>query len=1023
MEHVERVFEIAPSISIQNHVKNDELLPHDWESFHSFPKTKGWVLDHDYNLELSEEAKHNFKHSGNKNNGKVALLAHFLQSWLFFGLIRTVVQENGKPLLDYDELAPGDGGYLTTKPLAKAIEKWNDWETHNRNGIQLRMIRTEKVLDIARRTIRKRFSCEGELADAFASSDDKLHVSDELVLSLMTLGEALSAAKVDIMRRTNSELRGWHSDDDSGWGQPRYVLQRMRKWCPRTVHIWRSQFRSNATLLLAAYSAYQGEEIFKSHKHFERQGKNPNACDKHNCYVISSDQEGAYQTAHSFKCDGKCGDPYGPNMQLVRQHLKDGDIPLLQFKEPSGNVDLVVSALVPAKPQNYTTISHVWSDGFGNEKDNKLHRCQLEFIRRQLDNLGDWNLPFWMDSLVVPVQQDDEAKKLRKKAITQIFDVFKGSMYTLVMDAGLSSMSPRRGAKDTAAHAAMRILASSWMRRLWTLQEAFLSQKIYFAFREGEPGRGANDQIHHLQDFAKVSKNLESSTKATTAILSTLNEHMRHNVMGHEWKTRDTYLFKASDSLPDRKAAVLVANAWKAARWRVRQSPHHAISFADIFNKTTTNDFHETLALATLLDLDYSNTDIAESGLRQVNKSTEKVSKDHLEHKDHLMAEFWRLFNERWPHAIPPGIIFLPGDRIDRQGYGWAPRTWMSANSTDPPDPLSFMNSTAELDTDVDHGLNGLKVRYPGFLLHAQDRDIVLSTDKHLRKFWFPTGPSFLDWYAVEAEDTEQPFLEDIRKSTKQLAIITSRPKPANMPAEVGLLVQIREERAGVSNSSRISCPPASEIMSQHVQTVMAHGDSNVGGDNLNFRSSADEGEREFFCEIIHRVKISQEARDDFRFTNHSAVFWDAPHLSRDSTDPDAPDTHQNSDLPQIPKIMVNTELDSKICIAEELAPYQVWYVDGYFQKRGDNTEPTAGQLTESNGTIMESVGKLFAMFQKGAKTNPRMDGLRDLRFGPLQRRPTVEPTSNTPRPGPNGFSPPPRTKTTPVQAVKSWFS
>jgi hypothetical protein len=224
---------------------------------------------------------------------------------------------------------------------------------------------------------------------------------------------------------------------------------------------------------------------------------------------------------------------HGPDMLIVRRYLALGQIPLLRFKhapkpkntassEDDLNLEIFTWTENFENPTKYATISHVWSDGFGNEEENELHRCQLRFIRRLLDNLGDdgaqgWNTPFWMDTLVIPVGQGKEEEDLRKRAIKQIFQVFKESSYTIVLDAGLSQMNP--GSTDRPAVAAMRILGSSWMRRLWTLQEAFLSRKIYFAFEENYRATS------YLKEFSGLSKKLGSKNETEVTITPLLYSH------------------------------------------------------------------------------------------------------------------------------------------------------------------------------------------------------------------------------------------------------------------------------------------------------------------------------------------------------------------------------------------------------------------------------------------------------------------------------------------------------------------
>lgn len=154
------------------------------------------------------------------------------------------------------------------------------------------------------------------------------------------------------------------------------------------------------------------------------------------------------------------------------------------------------------------------------------------------------------------------------------------------------------------------------------------------------------------------------------------------------------------------------------------------------------------MALASLLDLEFKGTRIEDVGLappEKVKPGDARAMRARNKEKDELMKMFWTIFDRRWPDSIPPGIIFLPGDRVQIPGYGWSPRTWLSAHEVDFPDPLSFADSTAELDTR-DDSPRGLKVRYPGFRLYAENRHIFFSTDKQHKAFYFPVNQHLQEW-------------------------------------------------------------------------------------------------------------------------------------------------------------------------------------------------------------------------------------------------------------------------------------
>ncbi|KAI0189460.1 hypothetical protein F4808DRAFT_35233 [Astrocystis sublimbata] len=243
MDHVRKYFKVQDVLVENITTLGQYSFPTDSVTFHAFLRERGWAFDQDYKLSLCNDSQSNLLLNTEEN------LAVFLQSWLFFGLIFTIVQEDGRPILTYDKLLGDDRQYISTSELNGAIEKWQQWESQHIDGIKLRLIRVEGILDLARRVTRKNcsFNKHSQL-----SRGNPLYVHDSIALSLMVLGETLSAAKAQILRNTPSELRGWHRDDGEGWGRPRYVWVRMHEehWCPRTCFLWQSHLRSNATLLL-----------------------------------------------------------------------------------------------------------------------------------------------------------------------------------------------------------------------------------------------------------------------------------------------------------------------------------------------------------------------------------------------------------------------------------------------------------------------------------------------------------------------------------------------------------------------------------------------------------------------------------------------------------------------------------------------------------------------------------------------------------------------------------------------------
>lgn len=490
--------------------------------------------------------------------------------------------------MEVDKLQSGPG-WLNTKALNPALERWVEWEIKNPANLWARMIQAEYILEKARNVVRKNcgYDVERDRVEYHTDLGEVArHLTDEKAMALMTLGETLWQVKARILheaemasQKFNVSLEGWHGDDNDGWGPPRWVFIHMRedKWCPRAIRLLEGQLRSNATLLLQAYYAYKGAKRMID-RHTE--------CTNDKCEARTLNDRNEYSPLCVPGCPNE-HDPHGcemvgPDMDEVRRILVAesssqyvSEIPVLRFRNPdyeNQGVKLEVTALPKEGHAPFATVSHVWSDGWGNEKENTLHTCQLQFIRRQLQRLNRGeDVLFWMDTLLVPVKEDqmsDQEKAIKKKAIRQIFDVFQHSTCTIVLDDGLCERDPSR---DTQTKTAMMILASGWMRRLWTLQEAFLSSDLHFAFKERNHDLNYNQ---HLISFEKLNERLPPSQKIQNVatlkypFIGTVGGMLDRNIMGQERKEKHSP--HNNGQMHPRKAAFLVASAWVAARWRVR---------------------------------------------------------------------------------------------------------------------------------------------------------------------------------------------------------------------------------------------------------------------------------------------------------------------------------------------------------------------------------------------------------------------------------------------------------------------
>lgn len=559
MEYFETTGQSRPRLPpIPCLITADTKLPEDARSFHAYPRRAGWKLHHDYRLEI------------NSSRPTLQDLASFLQSWLFFGLVAVTLQTNGHPILQASELH--DDMYLSTGKLPSAVRTWVEWErTGSPEERQLRLASNAYILSTARQVVRRNFSLDilSRCVGYSTSKTDYHYVSDELALFLMVLGETLSAASKRLIEDTTARTQIPSVDLAAGWGPSRWVFKRMvdGQWCPNDIHRLHIQFGPNATPLLSEYMhATSVGSASPPLQHVE--------CTEYVCKVKKAKR---VHGSRSVDCLADCPRAYdggcemiGPNMGTIVNILESNTnfshspkigprIPMLQFRstipDQLESIELEVHELKTDmnefSVESFVTVSHVWNDDWNSFQDNKLSSCRLQMLRRIIRKLSpEKDMLFWMDTLIVP----QTGRLARKEAIRQICQVFRLASHTIVLEpSSLSSADVR-----SPDQAAMSTLSHAWMRRLWTLQESYLTP----ASRSHSYGDSFTELRGSLDQFTNSRNNLPSSSKTSQV----------HGITSYLRTGKDpSESFKEPVSLNAKRRTILVANAWRAARWRVSQ--------------------------------------------------------------------------------------------------------------------------------------------------------------------------------------------------------------------------------------------------------------------------------------------------------------------------------------------------------------------------------------------------------------------------------------------------------------------
>lgn len=217
-----------------------------------------------------------------------------------------------------------------------------------------------------------------------------------------------------------------------------------------------------------------------------------------------------YQTQHVAGCPG-C-EEHGLSSKAISAVLVPEKIfiPLItvDFRRPHCPVEILAADITQVeRALPYVAISHVWSDGKGNPQRNFLPACQLQRIQDCVNALYPSDahpMPFWMDTLCVPVGRKFWA--IRNIALNRVKAIYKCAEKILVLDDSLELIA----STIAPTEAMIRIQYSPWSTRLWTLHESRLGLNIYFQFRDKSRSfddlpriSGDNGNLHVVDELLK----------------------------------------------------------------------------------------------------------------------------------------------------------------------------------------------------------------------------------------------------------------------------------------------------------------------------------------------------------------------------------------------------------------------------------------------------------------------------------------------------------------------------------------
>ena len=344
----------------------------------------------------------------------------------------------------------------------------------------------------------------------------------------------------------------------------------------------------------------------------------------------------------------------------------------------------------------YVAISHVWSQGLGNRHNNAVFLCQLQRLQRYANRLvppAHRPIPIWIDTICVPLEAD-----ARMEAIKTMDAVYQNALAVLVVDQTLidfdlasaiekgkkRDIRTQLGPEGWQIEILMRIKASPWAQRLWTYNEAFLAQLLFFQTgykgRSSLPGIWSQDIMSPLEDdplahmflpdtdIGAWSEGLSNDVIATTS-RNTLAEAPERvpsdtvetgsplSVMRSKYRAFPLE-YTAGFLLTEGASLQLFGGMYSPYRSKVKDFFEDLRYLSrQLALRTTSHPYDEAICLSTLLGL-----------------GPEKVLFD-AEHKkiapEDRMKTLWEILpSER----IPTEVLFCNRPIYGEKGLGWMPK-------------------------------------------------------------------------------------------------------------------------------------------------------------------------------------------------------------------------------------------------------------------------------------------------------------------------------------------------------------
>jgi len=372
------------------------------------------------------------------------------QSHLTFGLLEAVMEIKipESTLLRRNDR---DQTVMTSEDLPQLLRDWRYRIKKLGNGEECRQWagRVQTTLMQARAALLMEITMQPRVLWQPGIQSDEM---DGILCLVASIGEELTVARGAFPWSFPTTGLDWTFISGVVGGQWASMLA--DGWCPFAIHLL------SGKISILGYASTCRPYIRETPTEHDK-------CTTESCIRNTIDTSN-YTTKHTTPaCD--C-ENLKPSLEIVVGCLSDGKIPVI-LTTPDGGLGLGSdSSQTP-----YVAVSHVWADGLGSTTEGGLPACQIRRLAAVTAQLVPGGA-FWMDALCIPEKRD-----MRKRAIGLMARTYRDATAVLVVDAGIRSCLLSAPLEEKL----LRIVASGWMQRLWTLQEAVLAKKLVFEFADG----------------------------------------------------------------------------------------------------------------------------------------------------------------------------------------------------------------------------------------------------------------------------------------------------------------------------------------------------------------------------------------------------------------------------------------------------------------------------------------------------------------------------------------------------------